>query len=259
MHPLQGGVGGVAAVGRVVVADAAARLHGGGGDPVDHEAVLDHVVGLGEGGVGRGLVAEQLHEADIVGAIVPHPRRALGGRLRGRGNRRQRLVVDLDQLGGVERLVGGLRHHEGDVVADPAHLVLGQRRVGRLEHAAVAQLEPARDRQVAPAGGLPVGAGEHRQHAGRRLGLGRVDRADACVGVRRTQHVAERHAGQRHVADVAAAALEQPRVLETGHALTDREFTHCILGADRTCAGEGLSQTCGAVAMGCLRLPRTRH
>ena len=71
-------------------------------------------------------------EADVVLAVVPHQRRARrlaasavaidGG---------QRLVVDLDQFGGVHRLVLGLGHDEGDVVADPAHPVLDQRRIAR--------------------------------------------------------------------------------------------------------------------------------
>ena len=230
MHALQRGVDGVVVFDGVVDADAGARLHGRRRHPVDDEAVPDHVGGAGDRRLRRGLVAEQLHEADIVGAAVPHPRRARRGRLRRGDDRRQRLVIDCDQLGGVERLVVGLGHHEGDIVADPAHPVLDQRRVGRPERAAVAPLQPAGDRQVAPAGGLPVGAGEHRQHPGRGLGLCGIDRANPRMGVRRAQHGAERHARQHHVTDIAAAALEQPRILEPGHALTNCEFTHCILG-----------------------------
>src|SRR5215471_20355608 len=101
MHALQGGVDGVAVFGGVVVAERAAWLHAGGGDAVDDELVLDHVVGLGDGGIGRRLVAEQLHEADIVGAAVPYLCRAGRVRLRGRDDGRQRLVVDRDQLGRV--------------------------------------------------------------------------------------------------------------------------------------------------------------
>ena len=171
MHALQRGVDGVAILGRVVVAEAAARLHARGGDAVDHQAMLDDVIGLGERGFGRGLVAEQLHEADIVRAILPDPRRAVGASVRGRHDGGQRLVVDDDQLGRVERLVIGLRHHEGDVVADPARPVLGQRRIRRPEDAAVAPLQSIGHRQVAPSRGLPVFAGEHGEHAGRGLGL----------------------------------------------------------------------------------------
>src|SRR5260370_35720830 len=48
------------------------------------------------------------------------------------------------------------------------------------------------------------------------------------MGGRRAQHVAEGHAGQHDVAHIAAAAPEQARILEPGHALADREFTHGI-------------------------------
>ena len=68
---LQGRVDGVAAFDRLVEADAAARLHGRGGDAVDDEMMFDDVRGVGEGGVGRLLVAFDLDEADVVRAIVP--------------------------------------------------------------------------------------------------------------------------------------------------------------------------------------------
>ncbi len=150
MHPLQGGVDGVAVLGRVVVAKATARLHAGGGDTVDDEAMLDDVVGGGECGVGRRLVAEQLHEADIVGAAIPDARRPWRRCFRGRDDGRERLVVHRDQFAGVERLVVGLCHDEGDVVANPAHAILRQCRVGRSERAAVAPFQSIRHRQIAP-------------------------------------------------------------------------------------------------------------
>ena len=224
---LQRGVDGVTAVGGVVVPDRAARLHGDGGDAVDDEMLAHHVGGARERGVGRGLVAVDLDEADVVLAIVVDARRA--GR-RGQCRRHhggQRLVVDHDALGGVGRLVRGLRHHEGDAVADPAHPVGHQRRIARAIHrAAVAPLEAARHRQVAPPRGPPVGAGQHREHAGRGLGRRHVDRADFRMGMGRAQHMAERHAGQRDVVDVAAAATHQAWVLEAGHRLTNSELVH---------------------------------
>ena len=235
MHALQRGVDGVAILGRVVVAEAAARLHARGGDAVDHHAMLDDVIGLGERGFGRGLVAEQLHEADIVRATLPDPRRAGGASLRGRHDGGQRLVVGDDQLGRVERLVISLRHHEGDVVADPARPVLGQRRIRRPEDAAVAPLQSIGHRQVAPSRGLPVFSGEHGEHARRGLGLGGVDRANARMGVRRAQHVTEHHARQDHVADIAAASRDQPRILEPGYALTNGKFAHLNPRSGNTC------------------------
>ena len=146
---LQRGVDGVVIVVLAIDADRAARLHARRGDAVDHEVMLDDLVGLGEGGVGLGLVAFQMHEADVVRAVVPDQRRARLDRLRGRDDRRQRLVVDLDQLGRVHRLVHGLGDHEGDVVADPAHAVARQRAVARpVERRAVAALRA----RTAPAG-----------------------------------------------------------------------------------------------------------
>jgi hypothetical protein len=93
-----------------------------------------------------------MHEADVVGAVIPDQRRARreGGFVR--DDRRQRLVIDLDQLGGVLRLVQGLGDDKRDVITDPAHLVRDQRRkadlAGRL---AALALEPTRRRQVVPA------------------------------------------------------------------------------------------------------------
>ena len=186
------------------------------------------MVGAREGGVGRGLVADQFDEADIVGRVVPHLDRAGLGRRFGRGHRRQRLELELDEFGGIERLRHGFGDDEGDAVADPAHALLGQDRIARLEHRrAVAPLEPAMARQVAPAGRLDVGRGQHAQHAGRGFGRAHVERFDPGVRVLRAHDDAVRHAGQLDVVDVAAAAAQQPRILEPRHALTDCELTHC--------------------------------
>ncbi len=247
VRPLDGGVERVALVGGVVVADRAARLHGRGGDAVDDELLLDDVVGLGEGGVGRRLVADQFDEADVVGRVVPHLDGARLGRVFGRGDRRQRLEVDGDQFGGVERLRHRLGDDEGDVIADPAHAVLGEDRIARLDHRrAVAALQAARDRQIAPAGRLDVGGGQHRQHAGRLFRGAHVERLDLRVRVLRAQHDAVRHAGQLDVVDIAAAALQQPRILEPRHALSDGEFTHwpCLLELSFSFTGPVRGRNC---------------
>ena len=65
----------VAAVGRVVVADRAARLHRRRGHPVDDEPALDDAGGAAEGGLDRRLVADLVDEADVVRAVVPDARR----------------------------------------------------------------------------------------------------------------------------------------------------------------------------------------
>src|SRR5262249_33635998 len=84
-------------------------------------------------------------------------------------------------------------------------------------------------RQVAPPRGFPIGTGQHSEHAGCRFGGSAVDRADARMGVRRSQHVAKDYARQDHVVDIAAAAAQQPRVLEARYRLTQRKFTHAYL------------------------------
>ena len=48
------------------------------------------------------------------------------------------------------------------------------------------------------------------------------------MSMRGAQHVPECHTRQHDVADVAAAAPEQSRILEPGYALANREFTHFI-------------------------------
>ena len=233
MRALKRGVELVASVSGVIDRDAAARLHRGGGDAVDDEAVLDHVSGLRKRRVGFRFVAVELDEADIVRAVVKHERRARLDRAGGVDDCGQRLVIDLDQFGGVGGLVIGLGHHEGDVIADPPDAVLHQRRKARTVHRRpVAALEPARHRQVAEARGRIVGAGEHAQHAGRALGSGGVDRADFRVRVRRAQHITECHARQDDVADIAPFTPYQPRILEPGHRLAHSEFTHCAPRVD---------------------------
>ncbi len=196
MRALHRRVDDVAVFRRQIDADGAARLHRGRGDAVDDETVLDDVRGLGEGGVGRGLVADQLDETDVVGAAFPDFGGARFGRLGGGDGGGQRLVFNLDQFGGVRCLCCGFRDHEGDRIADPAHAVLRQYRIGRLEHRrAIAALEAAMGRQFAKARLLPVGRRDDGKHARRGLGGVGLDRQDFRVAVRRAQHDAERHAG----------------------------------------------------------------
>ena len=113
--------------------------------------------------------------ADIaVRAVVPHLGRAVLGGVLEVDHRRQRLVVDLDQLGGVARLRQRLGDDEGDAVADEAHLVGDEQ---RLEGAvALGRAEILRHQvrgEAAELFGRRVGAGEHAQHARRGLGLRR--------------------------------------------------------------------------------------
>src|SRR5262249_45206506 len=104
---------------------------------------------------------------------------------------------------------------------------------GRPEARPVAAVQSTRDGQGAPSRGLPVRAGEHREHARPRLGPARVRRADAAMGLRRTHHVGECPAWQDDVAHIAARAPKKTPGLEPGDALANREFTHLISSESR--------------------------
>ena len=90
---------------------------------VDHPGP-DDVVGALER-VGAVLVAAPggdvgAETLELQGSVVGHRRLDVG-------DDRQVVVVDVDQLGRVDRLRAGLRDHEGDRVADEPDLVVGER------------------------------------------------------------------------------------------------------------------------------------
>ena len=89
------------------------------------------MVGLGEGGVDRFGVAVFMDETDIVGTVVPHQLRTRLQRGGGVGDRRENLVIHLDQFRRILCLGEGFGDHEGDVIADPAHPALYQRGMAR--------------------------------------------------------------------------------------------------------------------------------
>ena len=63
VRTLQRGVTGVMLIGRVVVADAATRLHRRGGDAVDNEMMFDDMVGFGEGSADKLVQAVETAKA----------------------------------------------------------------------------------------------------------------------------------------------------------------------------------------------------
>jgi hypothetical protein len=83
-----------------------------------------------------------------------------------------RVVVDLDQVGGVLALVRVLGEDGGDRLADEPHDIA---REERPHHRLVGPAEQQRGRQV------DIGAGQHRHDTGRRAGLLDVDRGDPRV------------------------------------------------------------------------------
>ena len=129
----------------------------------------------------------------------------------------QRVVVDDDQLGGVDRRGMGLGHHSDDGVADEADLVHGQRGPAA---ARVEDHEPVHERE------LEVGGRVHGEHPGGLGGLRDVDAADTGVGDRRADehHVSEPRHGD--VADVAASSEEELGILDPADSVSENGAWH---------------------------------
>ena len=170
VRTLHRGVQRVAAVGGLVDADRAARLHAGGGDAVDDQALLDDVRGGGKA-ASTAALSPIVSTKPILSGHSAHTRGAPGC-----------VACAVEVTAGSSSYSTAINSAASSAcaivsattkatrVADPAHALLGEDRIARLVHRrAVAPLEPAMHRQVAESRGLHVGRGEHRQHAGRRL------------------------------------------------------------------------------------------
>ena len=96
MSLLQRCVNRIVILGDVVVPDGAARLHGGGGHPIDKESFANYIIGHLEGRISRFLVTAKMDKANVVWAIIPYQGCAGLRSICGRGNMRQRLVLDID-------------------------------------------------------------------------------------------------------------------------------------------------------------------
>ncbi len=136
--------GQVAACG-IVFGQRRARLHGVRHQPVVDEFEFCDVLGVLEGGFGRGRVADVPVVDGVVRRAVVNERRAF---LRGFGridHGGQRLVIDNDFLGGVLRLRQSIGDHHRDRVADIIGLAGGERGVRRHLHrrAVLRQHRPA--------------------------------------------------------------------------------------------------------------------
>ena len=195
--------------------DAGAGLERAGVHPLIDDLLLDADLGLGERPLGRLLVADLPGEDVVVmparpvrarglaREVLAQHRRAVGQRGLGIVQRRQLLVLDLDQLDRIGRDVAVVGDHEHDLLVLEQHLAVGEHR-----------LHVARERRhVVQVQGLQVLGREHRAHARQRLGLRGVDRLDARVAVLAAHEVAEQHARQLQVVDVVAFALDEADVL----------------------------------------------
>ncbi len=178
-HPAQLRVLGAVPDGQLAVpvgSRGRAALHRQAGDPLVDDVLLDdHVAGVERGVVG----GHRLRERDV-GAGHGEQQGRVGYGRRGSYHRGQRLVVHADQVGGVLALVAAVGDHHRDRLADEAHRVRGQQRLGPRAaqwHRAFAAAYLAavrRRRQV-----VHVADGQHGDHAGLLAGLLGVDTGDA--------------------------------------------------------------------------------
>ena len=208
----------------MVVADSGARLDRIRGDAGVAHFQRDGVFGAGERGVGRVLAAHHQRERHIVGRLVPNDRRAGLDRILDIDHRRQRLVVDLDQFGGVLRLGQSLGDDEGDALAHGAHLVGGENTALGAKAFRPAHVFGHRGRQPAELIGQHIGAGQNGEHAVGGLGLGGVDALDARMRVRRHDNDGVALQRQVEIVDVTAAAGDEARVFNPRHGLADAKF-----------------------------------
>ncbi len=174
----------------VVFGDDAAPFDRMAGAAVLPEIGMEHMRGLGEGGVG---IAEiHLVGGDGVGVeLAPHRRRAGRDRLAAVRDRGQQVVVDVDQRGGVLGDVAAVGDDDGDRLAHIGHLAVGEREaphaverragIGVPHHAALGHH------------GGEVVEGEHGVHARQRQrGVLRRRRGSphADAGCARSRHAA---------------------------------------------------------------------
>ena len=129
---LVGHIQGVFVIGAAVRTNRSARLHRVGHQTVVDQIQFGDVRRFGKCGVYLRFVTDRPFVAMVV----------RGNLVQGRGfsgiahvhNRWQNVVFDVNQLGSVAGLFECFSHHHGDVVADIAHLALGQDGVGGFFH-----------------------------------------------------------------------------------------------------------------------------
>ena len=191
----------------VLLDDDAVRIGRGGGERCLRGLLVARLPRLVAVHVGDAVVGLALVVADDGGVGVE--------RLLRIHHRRQRVVVDVDELERVLRDVPALGDDVGDLLALEAHLVGGQDGLG-----VVRQRRHPREvvtEQRRPRDALEGLAGDDGNDARQRLGSRRVDRVDAGVREGAAQDGAVQHAGQVDVIDVVALAPHEALVLHALH------------------------------------------
>ncbi len=195
--------------GRVHLAERGARLHRGRDQPLLAVALLDR-----HGRVREDLVRfagdERPRVRLVAGRVVVNGRRTVGNRQFDVGHVRQRLVVDLDELGRVLGLSARLGHDDRDAVAGEPRLVDGEREV--LDHRDVVGHGPEARQAVRP-DVREIGAGKGGDDAGSLARLRHVDACDRRVRIRAADDDRVHHARRSEVVGVRALAGEKAGVL----------------------------------------------
>jgi hypothetical protein len=207
-----------------------ARLHGIHDQPLVHD-VDRHDVGRSfEGGVGLGGIAEAVEADQVAGRALPDLRRAGLQRILHLGDRRQGIVLDLDQFGRILRLAAALGDHRGDRLADIAHGLMRQWAARRhLGLAAIGIGKYRGESEIAAALLGHVVPGEDSDHAGRLAGGCGVELDDPGVGMRRAHQHDMCLIGPREIVGEAAGAGQKPVVLDTLDVLRLAEYRHTLL------------------------------
>ena len=206
-------------VGAAELDQEAAALDRMGGAAMLPEILVQHMGGLAEGRLGI-PIGDPVGRDDVGFELAAHGRRIGLRGLAAVGGRRQRLVIDLDQGGGVLGEIAVVRDHERDRLAHVGDLAVGEREgphpLERRSGVRVPQHAPLRhDRGQ-------IVEREHGMDARRRQGGGFRERADERMGMRAAHERHVQDARQHDVVDETSAPAQQGVVLEPGNARSDQ-------------------------------------
>ena len=228
MHRLHRAPDRVAVIVGIVLGEAAARLHAVGRDPVDHGFAPDNALGPSEGCFDRRLIPGFVKERLIFRVVRPHRGRVRGQRCLGRRNRRQGLVFDREQLGGILCLVKRFCDDEGHRVADIPDELLRQDRLWADESRPARPSSARHQRAQCAEPALPqLITGQDREHTGRPPRRYGIECRDAGMRMRRSHDVATRFVRSPDVVDIPPLAPEKAEILLPPHRHSDRLHTHC--------------------------------
>ena len=182
----------------------------------------------GESSVDGFGIACRVEVADVVRVIFPDCRRFGRDSVRTSSDGSQGFIVDSDCLRRILSLGQRLRNDKYHIVADHADLIGHQWKVGWvIERCAVWPLHSHVAGDGTEPVGTPVGSREDGENARHRCRGGRVDAADPCVCMWRTQNESVGCVWQIKIIHETSAAFEETRVFEPRDALADgKPFNH---------------------------------